>query len=227
MLNVYILNMKSIADIKHAFYINLTKRTDRKKHVEEQLSSVGIVGERFNAVEISNGAIGCSLSHLKCLKNAFDNDLPHVLICEDDITFLEPEVFINQVNKFLESHCDDNSWDVLLLAGNNVPPYKLVDDTCVKVKHCQTTTGYIVKKHYYKKLMTNIQEGINLFIKNPQLGFSYAIDKYWISLQKRDNWFLITPLTVVQKDNYSDIEKKVTNYSKLMLDLDKPHLQKK
>uniref|UniRef100_A0A6C0F2U3 Glycosyl transferase family 25 domain-containing protein n=1 Tax=viral metagenome TaxID=1070528 RepID=A0A6C0F2U3_9ZZZZ len=219
--------MKSIADIKHAFYINLTKRTDRKKHVEEQLSSVGIVGERFNAVEISNGAIGCSLSHLKCLKNAFDNDLPHVLICEDDITFLEPEVFINQVNKFLESHCDDNSWDVLLLAGNNVPPYKLVDDTCVKVKHCQTTTGYIVKKHYYKKLMTNIQEGINLFIKNPQLGFSYAIDKYWISLQKRDNWFLITPLTVVQKDNYSDIEKKVTNYSKLMLDLDKPHLQKK
>jgi hypothetical protein len=66
--------MKSIADIKYAFYINLLKRTDRKKHVEEQLSSVGIVGTRFNAVELTNGALGCSLSHLKCLKNAFDND---------------------------------------------------------------------------------------------------------------------------------------------------------
>lgn len=218
--------MKSIADIKHAFYINLLKRTDRKKHVEEQLSSVGIVGERFNAIELSNGAIGCSLSHLKCLKNAFDNDLPHVLICEDDITFLEPEVFVNQLNKFLESHCDDNSWDVLLLAGNNVPPYKLVDDTCVKVRHCQTTTGYIVKKHYYKKLMTNIQEGINLFIKILSWAFLMQLTNIGYHC-KKDKWFLITPLTVVQKDNYSDIEKKVTNYSKLMLDLDKPHLLKR
>jgi GR25 family glycosyltransferase involved in LPS biosynthesis len=218
--------MKSITDIKHAFYINLLKRTDRKKHVEEQLSSVGIVGTRFNAVELTNGALGCSLSHLKCLKNAFDNDLPHVLICEDDITFLDPLTFTHQFNKFLESRGDDNSWDVLLLAGNNVPPYKIVDDTCIQVRHCQTTTGYIVKKHYYRTLMTNIQEGINLFLKNPKLGFCYAIDKYWLSLQKTDKWFLLTPLTVVQKDDYSDIEKRVTNYSKLMLDLDKSHLFK-
>ena len=219
--------MKCIADIKHAFYINLTKRTDRKEYVEQQLSSVGIVVERFNAVELKNGAIGCSMSHLKCLKNALDNDLPHVLICEDDITFLKPEVFVRQFNKFLELHGEDDSWDVLLIAGNNVPPYNVVDDTCIQVSHCQTTTGYIVKKHYYKTLIANIQEGINNLVKNLDAGFYYAIDKYWLSLQKTDRWFLLTPLTVVQKDDYSDIEKKVTNYSKLMLDLDKPHLQKK
>jgi len=218
--------MNSISDIKHCYYINLSSRMDRKQHVEKQLERVGIVGTRFNAVELKNGALGCSMSHLKCLKNALDNDLPHVLICEDDITFLKPEVFVNQVNKFLESHGDDNSWDVLLLAGNNVPPYKILDDTCVQVSHCQTTTGYIVKRHYYKTLISNIQAGINILVKELDSGFYYAIDKYWLSLQKTDKWLLLTPLTVVQKDDYSDIEKRVTNYSKLMLDLDKPHLFK-
>ena len=40
----------------------------------------------------------------------------------------------------------------------------------------------------------------------------------------RDNWYLIVPLTVSQRDGYSDIEKKQINYSQLMLDIDKLHL---
>jgi hypothetical protein len=32
---------------------------------------------------------------------------------------------------------------------------------------------------------------------------------------------LITPLTVTQREDYSDIEKRSTNYSHLMLDLNK------
>ena len=214
--------MKSIADIKHGFYINLLKREDRKTHVEEQLASVGLqTVTRFNAVEIKNGAVGCSLSHLKCLKTAFKNNWPHVLICEDDITFLEPQIFMDQLNKFLETH---DKWDVLLIAGNNVPPYKSIDDTCIQVSHCQTTTGYIVKNHYYNKLIANIEEGVMCLLNNPENKFHYAIDKYWLHLQKVDKWYLLIPLTVVQKEDYSDIEKKNTNYNKLMLDLDKPYL---
>jgi hypothetical protein len=37
----------------------------------------------------------------------------------------------------------------------------------------------------------------------------------------QDYWYLITPLTVTQYDNYSDIEQKNTQYSGAMLDLDK------
>ena len=47
---------------------------------------------------------------------------------------------------------------------------------------------------------------------------------YWKRLQVTDNWFLITPLTVVQREGYSNIEKRHTNYIKMMLDLDKPYL---
>ena len=66
--------MNSISDIKHAFYINLDTRPDRKVHVENQLQSVGITAERFNAIRLTNGAVGCSMSHLKILENAKVNN---------------------------------------------------------------------------------------------------------------------------------------------------------
>ena len=213
--------MKNTQDITHAFYINLESRTDRKEHVEQQLQYVGINATRFNAIKLENGALGCSMSHLKCIETAKKNNWDHILIVEDDITFLNPLLFVNNLNKFLEKNSD---WDVVLIGGNIIPPYKKVDATCVQVINCQTTTGYLVKSHYYDTLIQNYKEGINKLLKEPENHYQYAIDKYWFSLQERGKWFLITPLTVTQKEDYSDIEKKETNYSRVMLDLEKKWL---
>jgi glycosyl transferase family 25 len=210
--------MNSIKDIKHAFYINLDLRPDRKKHVLNQLSLIGIKAERFKAIQLTNGAIGCSMSHLRLLETAKKNNWPHILIVEDDIHFLNPILFVKQMNKFLNNHKD---FDVLLLAGNNMPPYDNIDDTCVKVNKCQTTTGYLVKNHYYDKLIANYKEGIKNLLQFPTKPVYFAIDKYWFNLQKVDNWYLIIPLTVTQREDYSDIEKRNTNYTKAMVDLDK------
>ena len=213
--------IRSVSDIKHAFYINLEHRKDRKEHVEKQLASVNLPIERFNAIRLSNGALGCSMSHLKCLETAKTRGWTHLLICEDDIEFLDPPLFTKQLNSFLEKHQDD--WDVVLLAGNNMPPYRIPenDDTCIQVTHTQTTTGYLVNSHYFDVLISNVKEGIEKLIGEQGKHKEYAIDKYWISLQKKDEWFLIVPPTVVQKIDYSDIEKKMTNYKKIMTDLDK------
>ena len=214
--------MKNIKDITNAFYINLESRTDRKEYVEEQLKLIGINGvTRFNAIKLENGAVGCSMSHLKCIETAKKNNWDHVLIVEDDITFLNPMLFINNLNKFLERHDD---WDVVLFGGNIIPPYKKVDFSCVQVINCQTTTGYLVKSHYYDTLIKNYKEGIQNLLKEPENHKQYAIDKYWFTLQQKDKWFLITPLTVTQKEDYSDIEKKNTNYTRVLIDLDKPWL---
>jgi hypothetical protein len=69
--------------------------------------------------------------------------------------------------------------------------------------------------------------GLTNLIKEPEKHIQYAIDKHWFSLQKSDNWFLIIPLTVVQREDYSDIEKKVINYQGVMTDLDKTEIIKK
>jgi GR25 family glycosyltransferase involved in LPS biosynthesis len=211
--------MNSIQDIKHVFYINLASRPDRKQHVETQLYSIGIhTFQRFNAIKLANGALGCSMSHLKCLEIAKKEGWPHLLIVEDDILFLKPELFKIQMNTFLSKH---SNWDVVLIAGNNIPPYEKIDETCVRVNTCQTTTGYLINSHYYDILIENVREGIQKLMSFPEKHILYAIDKYWFQLQQKDKWYLIIPLSVTQREDYSNIENRATNYTPAMLDLDK------
>lgn len=210
--------LSNITDIKHVFYINLESRSDRKQSVINELGKIGLSGTRFNAIKMVVGAIGCSMSHLEVLKMAKQNDYDHVVIVEDDIYFTNPELFKRQLNIFLSSHQSD--WDVVLLGGNNNGPYKRIDDSCVRVCRCQTTTGYIVQKHYYDILINNIQNGLNGLMLYPNNDKLYAIDQYWFNLQSLHRWFLITPLTVIQKSTYSDIGKKVVNYTNDMLTLE-------
>ena len=211
--------------IKHIFYINLAHRADRKAHVETQLAKIGLQGfQRFNAIKMENGAVGCSMSHLKLLQQALKDKLDHILIVEDDIEFLDPELFRTQLDRFFK---EQSLWDVVLFAGNNMPPYETVDETCVKVTRCQTTTGYLVNGHYIEKLMNNVKMGLTNLLRDPTNHTQFAIDKHWFALQEKDNWFLITPLTVVQREDYSDIEKRVINYQESMTDLDKKELFEK
>jgi len=217
------MSIKNINDITNVFYINLEYRVDRKKHVEEQLNNIGITNAtRFNAIQTKNGAIGCSMSHLKLLDDAYKNNLDHILIVEDDITFLEPALFKNQLNKFFELH--GNNWDVILLAGNNIPPYIPIDDTCIKVSSCQTTTGYLVNGHYIQILAQNVKMGLTHLLNKPNQANKFAIDKFWFILQRESKWFLIIPLTVVQREDYSDIEKKKVNYINMMQDINKKYM---
>jgi len=216
------MSFDSIADIKNVFYINLETRIDRRENIELQLPRVGLqTFERFKAIKMVDGRVGCTLSHIKCLELAKARNYDHLLICEDDTVFLEPDLFQSQMNKFLKKK---HTWDVVIIAGNNVPPYERVDDTCVAVTRCQTTTCYLVAGHYFDTLLANYKEGLQRLLREPGKHIEYAIDKYWFRLQQKDKWFLITPLTVVQREDYSDIEGKRTNFMYAMVDLDKPHL---
>jgi GR25 family glycosyltransferase involved in LPS biosynthesis len=219
--------------IKHALYINLESRADRRAHVEAQLASLKhsanglstLVAERFNAIKhATSGAIGCSMSHLRCIQLAKARGWDHVMVCEDDVLFTNVPLFLTQLTKFMATV---PQWDVVLLAGNNVPPYRVVNSACVQVGSCQTTTAYIVRAHYYDALIANYRAGINLLMRSPEQKFHYAIDRYWFELQRRDRWFLITPLSVVQREDYSDIEQRFTSYGHLMLDLDKQQLMQR
>ena len=242
--------MNSISDIKHAFYINLQSRPDRKQHVENQLKNIGIHAERFNAIKMKNGAIGCSMSHLKCLQIAKKENWEQVFICEDDIVFSDIPTFKTQMMRFIENETETDTdilnWDVLIIGGNNAPPFQYIQPKdikpkdiqtssassstssyIIKVNNCQTTTGYIVRKHYYDTLIKNFHDGINLFMRNPENKREYALDIFWKQLQQKDNWFMIIPATIHQLDDYSDIEERVTTYKEIMLDLDKEEFFRK
>ena len=225
--------MNNVTCLQHALYINLASRTDRRAHVEAQLAAIktahnglsNLVPERFNAIQHSaSGAIGCSMSHMRCIQIAKERGWDHVLICEDDVLFTNVPLFLTQLATFMATV---PTWDVVLLAGNNIPPFTVVNDACIQVGSCQTTTAYIVRAHYYDALIANYRAGIHKLMRAPLQKLEYAIDRYWFELQRRDRWFLITPLSVVQREDYSDIEQRFTNYAHLMLDLDKQQLMQR
>jgi hypothetical protein len=210
--------------LKHTLFINLNNRTDRLDHVTKQLASIGVVGERFNAVKTAVGAIGCTLSHIRCLELAKSRDYEEVFICEDDITFLDIDTFKSSLELFANNR--ELEWDVLIIGGNIVPPYDQVGDYCVRVGECQTTTGYVVKRHYYDVLINNFRDSVKNLVREPDNKQSFALDIYWKQLQKSGRWYMIFPLTVVQYDTYSDIEERYTDYRGLMLDKDKTWLRR-
>ena len=210
--------------VEHTFYINLAHREDRKAQVIAELAKLDICGNRFNAVKTTNGAIGCTISHLKCLEQADANSWPYVFVCEDDILFLNPALVRANVDQLLAAVGDN--WDVLILGGNAVPPYQPLGNFAVKVVNCQTTTGYIVRRPFYKPLIENIREGLAQFMRNPEDKRQFAIDIYWKRLQAAHRWYMIVPPTVIQREGFSDVESRDTNYAGLMLDMQKEWLFK-
>ena len=211
--------------LKHTLFINLEHRKDRLEHVNSEFKKMEIDAERVNAIKMNTGAVGCTMSHIKCLELAKQRDYEYVFICEDDITFRNPELFKRNLQRFYEN--DDINWDLLIIGGNNVPPFQQVTDYCARVFYCQTTTGYVVKKHYYDTLLKNFRESANGLMREPNNPSTYALDMYWKRLQLQDFWYMITPPTVTQYESYSDIENRNVNYENMMLDMEKPWLMRR
>jgi len=202
--------------LDNIYYINLDKRTDRKTHVENELKKMNWNNyTRFNAIKMKDGRVGCSMSHLKLLQMAKEKNLDYIVIIEDDIQFTQPEIYNKMLSLFLNMNLE---YDVLLLAGNIRPPFKPIKDHIFQVYKSFTTTGYLVKKHYYDTLINNIKEGITNLIKYPKYHGKFAIDTNWFSLQQKDTWLIFMPRTVTQLPDYSDIEGKEINYNHVMLD---------
>jgi glycosyl transferase family 25 len=206
--------------LKHVFVINLDKRNDRLDHIVSEFGKIGVDFERFPAICHNDGAIGCTMSHIRCLELAIERNYQHVAICEDDITFTRPDVFLKSLTRFYSNPPDN--WDVLLLGGvvysDSGLSYEQINNFYARVFESQTTTGYIVSNRYMPILLENFKSGLSKFLETGN-RWTYAIDSNWKQLQRRDSWFFLTPPTIIQYANWSDIEKSDTNYSVGMLRL--------
>ena len=87
---------------ENTLFINLEHRKDRLEHVTEELKKMNINGERVDAIKKDIGALGCTMSHIKCLEIAKKRDYDYVFICEDDIHFKNPELFLDSIRNDAE-----------------------------------------------------------------------------------------------------------------------------
>ena len=98
---------------------------------------------------------------------------------------------------------------------------KKINKFISKAYKIKTTGMYIVNKHYYDTLLNNFKYSVNYMEKckknKKKINYrTWAIDKYWMRLQKKNNWFIFNKNLGYQKPGYSDIQNKNKNYIKIL-----------
>jgi GR25 family glycosyltransferase involved in LPS biosynthesis len=192
--------------IKHVVYINLDERTDRKEEVAAELESVFPPENvhRFSAIRHSNGAIGCSQSHIAVIEMAKENGWENVLVVEDDFMWMNKEAGIQDLERYATA-----KYDVVLLSAT----FSKSKPVTNKVVSAQSAIAYLVPAHYYDTLLQNYRKGVTGLLSGAQYN-THALDQYWKRLQVHDEWYIVNPKVCKQRPSYSDIEKRFTDYTR-------------
>jgi glycosyl transferase, family 25 len=202
------------------YFINLKHRTDRKKKFIQEIKKLDSLENhsfkhtRIDAIKDIEGSIGCGKSHIKALQKAKQNNLPYVIIMEDDIN-----IKTHEIEKCFKILKDLEEWDVFILSGHGKK--KKINDDVSKAIGIQTTGMYIIKNNYYDTLINCFQESVDRMteLKKQKKNINeprWAIDMNWKLLQKKDNWLILNKNLGIQRANYSDIENKIVNYSNML-----------
>ena len=186
--------MKELKQIK-IFVINLTKRKDRLDQVSEMLK--GYDWERIEAIETAKGYYGCVLSHIKALKVAKERDLPEVIIMEDDFHFVGDGKF------YYPPEC------AVCLYSCKLNKKQEYNDNFYRVLDGRHTDFYLVKKHYYDKLIKTFTESLMNLLND--YDHKNYLDVYWLKNQKK-HLFLCPHIRLgYQREGYSDIVNEEKN----------------
>ena len=140
------------------------------------------------------------MSHLSVLKLAKERGYQSVLILEDDFIFTTNK---SDVNHFL-TRIGAIEFDVCMISHNIINSnFVPINENIVQIKEAQTASGYIVKSHYYDKLIFLYETAMPL-LKSTKQHWIYANDQIWKSLQKKDYWIGYLPPLGKQSSGFSD-----------------------
>lgn len=207
------------------FVISLDHRDDRRESFFASLKSQSYSDEQFQwvtAIEDNNfGGLGCAKSHLKTLaKFITESNKPYCAIFEDDFTFRQPKGSAELIIQALD---DKTTWDVFLFSGTELRSFStgfsVENHVIERVFDSVTASGYLLTRQYAQVLIQNLLESIVGMEKYKNIEqrkivyHKYALDRTWHRLQSRDSWFCTTPMLGHQLPSFSDIEKKLVDYS--------------
>lgn len=218
-------------DIQQVYVINLERRVDRMKHMEDILGKYNIKYKRIQAIDgntlknpsanidrISSDywnkyALGLVKSFNLLLDDAIENKLDRILVFEDDIILHED--FPNIFNIYYNQLHAIKQWDIIQLSGGNhmklptyVPTASPIDSP-IKPKLFRTSETLGT----YAMLLNS-----SCFMEFKKLCMmeNRPLDICVAYLQKKLSCYMFYPGIVFPKENYSDIINKNTNYNRYM-----------
>lgn len=201
-------------------YINLDSRTDRKTHIEKSLRRFYPKAKplRLPAIRRENGALGCTLSHLKVFDEALSDPFMPEYVCvfEDDAMFTDPSATMGNLRNCLSKNYH---WDVILL-GCSFRESKPVDPDIPeihRVSKAHAAHAYIVRRSFLPVIRDCFRESARMIEQtDAKMGGRWAHDQNWIKLMNDHVFLTFVPILVTQLPNHSDIVKSHTDYSHMM-----------
>jgi glycosyl transferase, family 25 len=207
-------------------YLNLDRRTDRRKIMEDQFTKLGWSVDRISAVdgnpmgwkpthwagrpESVDGGMGCTASHLSALEYAKGNNADKILILEDDC------ILDDKINQKFESLIKEvpADWDLLYFGGvhetrgGKFIPEKL-SKNILKIKRTLCLHCYAVNSTMYDK--------VKEIAYSEYPYFRYTLDGYYaVQIQSICNSYCFNPPLAWQTGSFSDIQKGHRDYSDMM-----------
>jgi len=155
------------SDLKNIPFIRIDaingKEIDVEPYVTPRVYS-GIVdiennnGQRYHHSQITRGAVGCYLSHLKIyeqIQQSYDSK-PYALILEDDAWFNE-NIYKSGIRYLYKNIPQD--WDIVLLGkiDRDIIPH----ENYLEMREFWGTHGYIITKNGVHKMLQNANIPIN------------------------------------------------------------------
>ena len=202
------------AGIDAVLYINLEHRRDRKEGVLEELAKAGVPEDRIHRVDavrnVDYGNLGCSESHTKALAEILAHpEWKYVAVLEDDFVFRDAATVWCELGDALLTETPD-----VLLLGHNPIDFQFERTSrpsVVRVLGTSHRTGYVIAASYVPTLKANFEKA-TAAMKTNKTEARFHGDIVWKELQAKDKWLSVEPALGIQRDGYSDCEKKVLTF---------------
>ena len=182
-----------------AYIINLKHRTDRYIHMVMEMKKLPVSYEFVEG--IIDDTKTCFQSQKKCIQMAKENNLPYVLVLEDDVMFTDNVIEILQ-NTF--SEIQTLQWDMFFLGANLQKPATRVSDTLLKLNGAYAAHAYVVHERFYDTILN--------------LPHVCEMDVHYHNLMPNHNIYMCDPMIAYQLPSHSDLQDGYRDYNLAMFE---------
>lgn len=156
-------------------YINLDRSINRRYMLEKELANFNLSAKRISAIDgkniknVKNGEengikfsnsykltkseMGCTLSHLKAIREAYNSNYENCIILEDDVSLELMPLWKQTIPELLQNIGD---WDIVQLTNSSC---KFSDKIENFMQHCYGTFAYVINRQGMQKIMDRCFEG--------------------------------------------------------------------
>jgi GR25 family glycosyltransferase involved in LPS biosynthesis len=181
-----------------AYIINLKHRTDRYEHMVNEMKKLPISYEFIEG--IIDGTKTCFQSQKKCIQLAKENNLPYVLVLEDDAVFTDNVGIFKDIFETIQNM----KWDMFFLGANLQKPATKITENILKITGAYAAHAYIVHERFYDTILN--------------LPHVCEMDVHYHDLMEHHDVYMCNPMIAYQLPSHSDLQDGYRDYNSAMFE---------